>query len=134
MDGTPLKAPLMAEAPPVKPRRKHGAKGGLSTSEFAEAVGRSSRTVERWVEGGRIVPAFRTKGGHSRFNQAQVEAQKKQRQRSPYWQKIGPNGESLGERGVQPGTAQVHSNARRWAQRMRFDNWLRQMKKSRENK
>lgn len=44
----------------------------LTMSQFADALGVSTRTVQRWIANGQVVPAHRTLGGHARFTEAQV--------------------------------------------------------------
>lgn len=46
----------------------------LTTSQFAEALGVSTRTVERWLAAEKVKPAWRTPGRQARFTQAQVDA------------------------------------------------------------
>jgi DNA-binding transcriptional MerR regulator len=44
----------------------------IPISEFAALCGVTTRTIERHLADGRIVPAARTKGGHARFDPAQA--------------------------------------------------------------
>ena len=45
----------------------------LSLSKFAEAVGVTTRTVERWLVSGKLKPTHYTLGGHGRYSAKQVE-------------------------------------------------------------
>ena len=45
----------------------------LTTKAFADEIGVTIRTVERWRQDGSFVPERRTRGGHSRYSEDQVE-------------------------------------------------------------
>ncbi|MEO2019342.1 MAG: helix-turn-helix domain-containing protein [Fuerstiella sp.] len=44
----------------------------LTTTQTAEILQVSTRTVHRWVEYGELTPSMRTVGGHYRFHPAVV--------------------------------------------------------------
>lgn len=44
-----------------------------TTREVADLFGVSPKTVRDWVVSGRLKPAFRTLGGHARFDRAEID-------------------------------------------------------------
>jgi excisionase family DNA binding protein len=44
----------------------------LATGEVAKLLHVTPHTVNRWVREGRLVPSFRTPGGHYRFTRAYI--------------------------------------------------------------
>jgi len=45
----------------------------LTPKQFRDALGISSRTLQRWKQRGVVAPAFHTARGHSRYTNRQVE-------------------------------------------------------------
>jgi excisionase family DNA binding protein len=48
----------------------------LSPRQAADRLGVTTRTLRRYVEAGKLTPADRTPGGHSRFDPAALDALK----------------------------------------------------------
>src|SRR3546814_12186839 len=84
---------------PEEGAQDHGApeRRGLSRGAAAKAIGVSFRTLQRWEQSGRLVPASRSDGGHARYSTEQVESCREKSERS---RGSAPSGESTTSTGT----------------------------------
>jgi hypothetical protein len=72
-DRAPAPKPVVVVEPKVVTPTRPAADRVYRSLDVAHLIGVEKRTIERWRHDGKLVPAYVTPGGHSRYTQQQVD-------------------------------------------------------------